>query len=122
MNDRMIVLNYTVTDPDEAAASGALALYDYIPFQLTIIAVSVAPLEDDAAATLDINDEGTGVIAAIDASDHDAPGTWKSTHIGGTETPVTIAAGSELSLDINSGAAANRFDVSIWALVGELSA
>ena len=119
MSERLIALNYSVVDPDESAASGALALYDDIPFSLTIVAVSVAPLEDDASATLDINDDGTGVITAIDASDHNVPGTWLSVHAGGTNAPVRITAGSVLSLDINSGAAANRFDGTIWALVGD---
>lgn len=120
MNDRMIILNYTVVDPDESAASGALALYDDIPFDITIICVSVAPLEDDTGATLDINDDGTGVITGVDASDHNVPGRWDTPATGGTNSPVTIDAGSILSLDINSGAAANRFDVTIWALVGEV--
>lgn len=122
MNERMIVLPFTLVDPDESAASGALAAYANIPFNLTIVAVSVASLEDDAGATIDINDDGTGVITAIDASDKDAPGSWLSVHAGGANEPVSIAAGSVLSLDVNNGAVANRHDVQIWALIGEIHA
>lgn len=122
MNERVTCINVSIVDPDESAASGALAAYKYIPFDMTIIAVSVASLEDDGSATIDINDDGTGVIEAIDASDKDVPGTWKSTHVGGTNDPVFVAAGSELTFDVNSGAAANRHDVDIWALIGEKAA
>ncbi len=118
----MQVMNFTAVDPDETAASGALAVYTYIPVNITIVAVSAAPLEDDAGATIDINDDGSGVIAGVDASDKDVPGTWKSTHVGGTNAPVVVAAGSELTIDVNNGAAANRFNVDIWFLPGTVKA
>ena len=51
--------------------------------------------------TLDINDDGTGVIEGIDVSDADVPGEWESTHVGGSSTPVVIAAGSKISFDVN---------------------
>ena len=121
MNDRLVCLSYNLTDPDETATLGGSALLQYIPFDITIIAVTVSPMEDDASATIDIQDDGTDVITGIDASDQDVPGTWLSTHVGGTNTPVTIGATSELEIDINSAAAANRFDVAIWVLVGEAS-
>lgn len=108
---------FNITDPDESAASGALAVHFYTPFAMTIVAVSAAPLEDDAGADIDINDDGTGVIN-VDATDKDVPGTWLSTHAGGTNAPVQIAAGSEISIDVNDGAAANRFDVVIYYLPG----
>lgn len=119
MNERLVKMSYNLTDPTDAAALAALTLHEYIPFGLTIVAVSAAPMEDDAGATIDINDDGTGVITAVDASDADVPGTWLSTHVGGTETPVVIAAGSELSIDVNLAASGNRIDISVWALVSE---
>lgn len=121
MNERLIIIPFAIGDPDNTAAVGDSAWLQYIPFNITIIFVTVAPMEDDTGATIDIQDDTTDIITAIDASDHDVPGTWKSTHMGGTNTPVAVAAGSELEIDINNAAAANRFDGAIWALVGEVS-
>lgn len=122
MNERMVVLNFSIGDPDSSAAVGDSAALQYIPFDFTIIFVTVQPMEDDTGATIDIQDDGTDTaIVGVDASDHDVPGTWKSVHMGGANAPVFIAAGSELEIDVNSAAAANRFDVAIWGLVGEVS-
>lgn len=119
MNERLFPIHVNVTDPDETAAVAGAAAILVTPFGLTLVAASVAPFEDDAGATLDIQDDGTDIVTGIDASDHDVPGEWLSTHVGGTNDPVSIAAGSEIDLDFNSAAAANRFDVTLWFLVGE---
>lgn len=121
MRERLVPIHVNVTDPDETAAAGDAFAVLVTPFDLTIVAVGVSPLEDDAGATLDIQDDGTDVITGVDASDHDAPGEWLSTYAGGTNDPVYVAAGSEIDLDFNNAAAANRFDVTIWALIGESS-
>jgi hypothetical protein len=68
---------------------------------------------------MDINDDGVAIVSAMACATKAAPGEWISTHAGGTETPVTIAAGSEMTLDFNAAAAANRFDVVILLLTGE---
>jgi hypothetical protein len=120
MNERLVVLSKTLVDPTEGNAIGANASYFVIPNDMTIVYISVAPSVDDAGATLDINDDGTGVITGVDASDKDAPGTWSSTHFGGTNAPVTVDGGSKISLDINNGAAATAFYVDIYALTGEV--
>ena len=115
MNERLVVINTVLSDPVDAAAVGALHFTEVVPANLTAVFVSAAPAEDDAGATLDINGFG---ITGIDVSDKDVPGTWISTHFGGTNAPATIAALGELSYDINNGAAENSFYVTIWALVG----
>src|SRR3989337_828671 len=76
---------------------GALFRYFTTDVPLTIIGVTVSPSVDDAGLTIDINDDGTGVITAIDASDLDVPGTWKSTLLGGAQTPISNAAGRVIS-------------------------
>jgi hypothetical protein len=119
MNERLIVLS--VETGEVGTTLGAAFYFTKIPTDITIVGVSCAPSADDAGLTIDINDDGTGVITAIDCSDQDAPGEWKSTHFGGTNTPVSIAAGSEISLDANNAAANTRVWVNIWALVGEKS-
>lgn len=108
----------TLTDPDETAALGTLEGYFEAIVPMTIIAVSAAPLEDDAGATVDIDDDGTNVISGVDASDANVPGTWLSKHVGGTNAPVSIAKGSLVSFDLNNAAAGNAFFIHVWYLAG----
>ena len=116
MNERLISIPLSLSDPNEGSAASANEAYIVTPVGLTVVAVYASPMDDDAGATIDINDDGTGVITGVDASDHDAPGSWKSTHFGGSNDPVYIAADSEISIDANNAANGNRFDVIIWAL------
>jgi len=121
MNERMVVLDFI--DGEVGVTLGANFLYFYAPFDLTIVYITAAPSVDDPDLTLDVNDDGSGVITAVSCADQDVPGTWKSTHIsGGTNAPVTIAAGSKVSFDANSAAANTRLFIQIWALIGEESA
>jgi hypothetical protein len=94
--------------------------YFYTPCDLTVIFVCATSNADDAGLTIDINDDGTGVIAGVSAADADVPGTWKAKHMGGTNDAVTIAAGSKVSLDANNAAADSVVSVQIWALTGEV--
>ena len=110
-------MTFQLTDPDNTAALSTTVFYWTALMSMTIVGLSVAPLEDDAGATLDLNG-GSAAIAAVDASDADAPGTWVSTHMGGTQTPVTVADGDDLNFDLNSAAAANAFNVVIYYLPG----
>lgn len=120
MNERLVAYNFSLTDPAEAESlSDAGAAYTMVPFGASLVYVVVSPFEDDASATLDIQDDGSDIVTGIDASDHDVPGEWISTHFNGTQTPIAIAAGSELSFDLNSVAAANRFDITLLFLSGE---
>jgi hypothetical protein len=120
MNERLVVMNI---DAGEVGVTlGANFHYFTTPCDLTVIFVCATPSVDDAGLTLDINDDGTGVIAALSCADADAPGTWKSKHMGGTNDPVTIAAGSKVSLDANNAAADTVLHVQIWALTGEVFA
>lgn len=120
MNDRLVCISKTLTDPDESAGLSTNEAYFYTPVDLTIVSISVAPEEDDADATLDINDDGTGVITAISCADADVPGTWKARGYGGLNAPVVITAGSKVDFDLNDAAVANVFNVDIWALAGEV--
>ena len=118
MNENLITYTFSVTDATEASTLGANAVYFMVPFGATLVYASAAPQDDDALCTVDINDDGSEIVAAIDATDKDVPGEWISTHFGGTETPVEIAAGSVLDLDFNNAAAANRIDVQLLFLQG----
>lgn len=122
MNERLTMISFTLVDPADAGSISTLHYYFDAICDMTIVAVSAAPEKDDAGATIDIDDDGTNVISAIDASDANVPGTWKSTALGGgTNAPVHIAAGSKVSFDANNAAAATAFHVVVWALLGEAS-
>lgn len=118
MNERIIVYSLNLGDPLDAGVTGGSETFIPMPIQATLIYAAVSPMDDDAGATIDIQDDTTDIVTAIDASDHDVPGEWISTACGGTQTPVSIAAGSMLEIDINSAAAANRFDIVLWFLTG----
>ena len=118
MNERLITLPIPAIFPGAAAALGDNFAYIKVPVQCTIVYVSAAGGVDDAGLTLDINDDGTAIIAAVDAADASDPGEWKSTHFGGTNTPVSVAAGSVISFDANAAANASMIGGYILALVG----
>lgn len=120
MNERLIAYTLNIADPTEGTAVSQSATMVMIPFDATLIYASVSPFADDTGAVMDIQDDGTDIVTSIDASDHDVPGEWISTHCGGTNAPVHIAAGSELELDFDLGAAGNRFDVVLLFLTGEV--
>ena len=122
MNERLIVIDRTITDPTEGAAVGTAEGYFTVPVNMAIVYVCVAPRDDDTGATIDIQDDTADIITALDASDANVPGTWTSTHFGGTNAPVVVVAGSKLEFDFNSCAVANAFYIQIWALTGEVPA
>jgi len=118
MNERMVVISGTCVNPAEGAALAALDHYINVPCDITIVYVCAAADTDDTGLTFDINDDGSAIIAAIDCADKEDPGEWISTDMGGAETPVVVAAGSELSFDVNNGANATTVHYSIWAKTG----
>jgi hypothetical protein len=119
MNERLLTYSFSPFDPNDAAALGDLCLYFMVPFSATLVYASAAPWDDDADLTMDLHDDGVAIITALACDDKEAPGEWISTHAGGTETPVAIAAGSEMTVDFNAAAIANRVDVVFQFLTGE---
>ncbi|MCP5018909.1 MAG: hypothetical protein GY938_27075 [Ketobacter sp.] len=118
MRERIMMINRSLVDPTEGNAIGTLEGYIQLPFAYDIVAISVSPQVDDAGATIDVDDDGTNVITAIDASDQNVPGTWASPGFGGTNAPVHVAKNSKVSFDVNSGAVATAFNVDMVVLVG----
>ena len=118
MNENIVTYTFSVTDATEASALGANAVYFMVPFGATLVYASAAPQDDDAMLTVYFLDDSCVFVEAFDASDKDVPGEWISTHMGGSETPVEVAAGSVLDLDFNNAAAANRVDVQLMFLQG----
>ena len=120
MDERLQHMCLTVTDPDESLGMDVNEGYFIALFPMTIVGISVAPLEDDPGALLGIDDDAANVITGIDASDANVPGTWATPMCKGQEKPVYIAEGSLVSLDFTAAAVANTFYVHIWYLIGEL--
>ncbi len=91
---------------------------------MTIVGVSFNPTVftgSPTGCTIDIQDDGTDVIAAITANTALTPGDWQSVHMGGTEAPVHIAAGSEVEIDLNLTGGSTptaTFTLLIWYLGG----
>ena len=120
MNERIVPLCFTAGETGETL--GANFLYWYQSVACTIVGVSCAPSVDDPDLTIDINDDASASVSAVDCSDQNVPGTWLSYHMGGTNAPVAVAADSLMSLDANSAAANTRVHIVIWILVGETMA
>lgn len=119
MNEKMVVMNFQ--DGQVGLTLGDNYRYFYAPFDMTVVYMEAGASADDAGLTVDLNDDGTTAIAALACATAATAGRWKSTHVGGTNTPVKIAAGSVCTLDANAAAADTDICVSIWALIGEVS-
>ena len=75
-----------------------------VPVGMTILGVSLcaeAFANSPTGFNIDIQDDGTDVITAVAANTAGTPGTWYAPAFGGTETPVQVAAGSDVEIDIN---------------------
>lgn len=119
MNEKLTVLNFQ--DGQVGLTLSTLYRYFYVPFDVTVVYMEAGASADDTGLTVDLNDDGTTAIAALACATAATPGRWQSTHVGGTETPVRIAAGSLCSLDANSAAVDTDICVTLWCLVGEKS-
>ncbi len=89
-------------------AKGVAATNNYHKFSalqgLTVVGMSLCPAAltgTPAGFNVDLNDDGTGVITALAANAAGTVGEWKSTAVGGSADPVTIARGSVVTVDIN---------------------
>lgn len=120
MNERLTPWEFTAGETGETL--GANFLYKYVPVDVEVVGMDCAPSVDDTDLTIDLNDDGSAAVSAVDCSDQDVPGTWRSTHMGGSETPVHIDADSKLSFDANDAAADTRVHITLWVLIGEAMA
>jgi hypothetical protein len=119
MTERIVAYTFNLADPVEGNALEALEAYFYLPFGATLVYACGAPDTNDAGGELDLHDDGAEIIGALACAVAATPGEWISTHCGGSETPVEIAAGSLMSMDFNALAAAVTFTVVLLFLVGE---
>jgi len=120
MSDRLIA--FTVSSQAQADADGVHTIYT--PVGLTLVGVTLCAEAFTGTPTgfnVDIQDDGSDVITAVAANTAGTPGSWLTPQLGGTETPVAVAAGSEIEVDVNLTAGTSPtadYDVTIWALTG----
>jgi len=104
--------------PNDTVAMGDNEVAWTTPINITIVSVSAAATADDTGALVQIVDDGTDVIANVDAHLTATPGTWLSTAVGGTNAPVEIAADSVIELDMDAFAVGVGCTVVIGYLPG----
>jgi len=118
----MSITAFTFTGQAQVAANGAHQFKT--PRDLTIVGVDLvaeAFTGTPTAFTIDIQDDGTDAIAAIAASTAGTVGTWRSENFNGSNSPVTIAGGSTIDIDINfTGGSSPTADytITIYTLMG----
>lgn len=116
------LIPFTFSAQAQAAANGVHAVK--APVGLTLVGVSVYPEAFTGSPTgfnIDIQDDTTDVITAVAANSAGTPGEWKSTHFGGSNAPVAVAAGSVLEIDVNfSGGSSPTadYEIVLFALAG----
>jgi len=119
MNERLICI--PISAGQVGVTLGATFRYFKAPFPMTLVSVEASPSADDADLTLDVNNvtQSTTPVAAMACAVKATPGTWLSTHLGGANTPATIAKNDILSFDANNAAADTDLNIHLFVLVGE---
>jgi hypothetical protein len=119
-NEVMRVLSFHV-----APLADADSVIDFKALEgMTIVGVSLCATVFTGTPTgfnVDIQDDGADVITAVAADTALTPGTWLTPHMGGSQAPVTIAAGSEVEVDLNLTGGSSptaEFDLVIYYLGG----
>jgi len=120
MSDRLIAL--CASAQAQADADGVHTFY--APVGLTIVGVTLTAEAFTGTPTgfnVDIQDDTVDVITGVAADTAGTAGTWLTPQFGGSQTPVAVAAGSEIEVDVNLTAGTSPtadYDVTIWALTG----
>ncbi len=93
------------------------------PCGMTIVGVSLCAEAFTGSPTgfnVDIQDDGSDIITAVAANSAGTSGTWKTPTFGGSETPVYVAAGSAVEIDVNFAGGSTPtadFAAILWALL-----
>ena len=118
---REMLVPFTFTLEAQAAANGAVEFETLCGFTLVGVSLCAAALGGSPTAfDIDIQDDGSDIVTAVAANSAGTSGTWKTPTFGGTETPVYVAAGSAVEIDVNFAGGSSPtadFCVILWALV-----
>jgi hypothetical protein len=116
------LITFTFSAQAQADADGVHTVK--MPFGITIVGVTLcaeAFTGSPTGFTIDIQDDTSDVITAVAANSAGTPGEWKSTHLGGSNAPVVVDAGSAVEIDVNLTGGTSPtadYDVAIFALAG----
>lgn len=116
------LLSFTFSAQAQADADGVHTLY--APVGLTLVGVTVCAEAFTGSPTgfnVDVQDDGADVVTAVAANTAGTPGSWLAAHLGGSESAVAIAAGSEVEIDVNLTGGSSPtadYDVTLWCLAG----
>lgn len=120
MSAQMMTFNFSAQAQTDADGVHVVKL----PFGITIVGVTLCAESFTGSPTgfnIDIQDDSTDVITAVAANVAGTPGEWKSTHLGGSDAPVLVAAGSVVEVDVNLTGGSTPtadYDVTLFALAG----
>lgn len=108
MNERLVFISGEIGQVGQTLTTGSLLL-KLAPVPHTLVYAQFNASANDAGLTAQIQDDGTDILSSTVAfATAGTPGVWNSTHFGGSNTPIEIAASSVLELDFGSAAADTR--------------
>ncbi len=108
----------------QAAANGVHSVK--LPRGATLVGVSLGVEALTGTPTnikVDVNDDGTEIVADAVTLTAAGAGYWLTTHFGGTNAPVAIAAGSVVTVDVKFTGGTTPtadYDVTLFLLAGEV--
>jgi len=115
-------LDALVFNSENQADADGIFEFD-VPVGMTIVGASLcveAYTGSGSTCNVDIQDDGTDVITAITADTAGTPGTWYTPALGGSETPVKVAAGSDVEVDINLDSDTADFTLILYVVWDEV--
>jgi hypothetical protein len=116
------LITFTFSAQAQADADGVHTVK--VPFGMTIVGVTLCAEAFTGSPTgfnIDIQADTNDVISGVAANSAGTPGEWKSTHLGGSNAPVVVAAGSVIEVDVNLTAGSSPtadYDIAVFALAG----
>ena len=116
------LITFSFSAQAQAAANGVHRVK--MPLGMTLVGVTVCAEAFTGSPTgfnVDVQDDTVDVITAVAANSAGTPGEWKSTHLGGSNAPVEVAAGSVVEVDVNFTGGSSPtadYDVILFALAG----
>jgi hypothetical protein len=119
MNERLIVTNFDLVNPNDGAAAGNVYFEALTDMTIVGMVVAMVGAATDADAAVDLYDDGSAVIENTSGADTDVPGVWQAKGYGGTNDPVVIAKDSLVHLDPTDNANGNAFSVTLYWLAGD---
>lgn len=116
------LLTFTFSAQTQGEADGVHTLY--APVGLTLVGVTLCAEAFTGSPTgfsVDVQDDGSDVVTAVAANSAGTAGSWLTAHLGGSQSAVAIAAGSEVEIDVNFTGGSSPtadYDVTLWCLAG----